>query len=188
MTSDNVIETERLVLRAWRDSDAGELFRWASDPFIGPAAGWAPHESVEESRRVIEETLAVPETYAICLKENGQLIGTVSLMFGEATGVEPPLPEDEAELGYWLGRPFWGHGYMTEAAAALLEHGFLDLGLIAVWGRHYVDNYESRRVMERLGMELDHTTLYVERPGTGEVVAEDARVIEREDWLARHGR
>jgi len=74
------LETERLFLRPWKKEDAKALYELAKDPKIGPAAGWEPHESVEESETIIETILSVPETYAVFLKEENTLIGCVGLM------------------------------------------------------------------------------------------------------------
>ena len=67
--SEMVLRTERLVLRRWEESDAEDLFKYASDPDVGPIAGWPAHQSVDESRDVIKNVLNGQEAYAICLKE-----------------------------------------------------------------------------------------------------------------------
>lgn len=149
----NRITTERLTLRPWTEADAPALFRWASDPEVGPRAGWEPHRSVEESTRIIREVLAVPESYAIVIKGRrpaDEPVGAVGLKFGAAS--ELARDTREAELGYWLARPLWGRGYVPEAACALLAHAFGDLRLSAVWAGHYDGNAQSRRVMEKLGL------------------------------------
>ena len=75
------LETERLLLRPWEEADAEALFRYAQDPAIGPIAGWPPHTSVENSREIIRDVLSAPETYAVVLKESGEPIGSVGLLF-----------------------------------------------------------------------------------------------------------
>ena len=74
-----ILQTKRLILRPWREDDAEDLYRYASDPEVGPPAGWPPHTSVENSREIIRTVLSAPETYAVCLKENGKSIGRPSL-------------------------------------------------------------------------------------------------------------
>ena len=98
-----MLETHRLLLRPWREEDAEELYRYASDNEVGPPAGWPPHTSVENSRDIIRNVLSVPETYAVCLKENGNPIGSIGLKLGDATDMTDR--EDECELGYWIGKP-----------------------------------------------------------------------------------
>lgn len=75
--------TERLQLRPWRESDAESCFQYAKDPQIGPIAGWPIHTSVEDSRNIIRNVLAVPETYAVCRKEDSQAIGSIGLLMKE---------------------------------------------------------------------------------------------------------
>lgn len=75
----SILETQRLILRRWRDSDAEDLYRYASDPDVGPVAGWPPHRNIDESRDVIKDVFDGPEAYAICLKEDGNAIGAIEL-------------------------------------------------------------------------------------------------------------
>lgn len=116
-----ILETKRLLLRPWREEDAKDLYKYASDPDVGPMAGWPVHTSVENSREIISQVLSVAETYAVCLKEDNKAIGCISLKFGDSTDMTDR--EDECELGYWLGRPFWGQGIIPEAANRLIRYG-----------------------------------------------------------------
>lgn len=119
------MKTERLVLRKWTEADADSLFEYAKNPEVGPVAGWPPHKSVEESKEVIRNVFNAPECYAICEKENNIAIGAVELKLNGYTDMTQR--DDECELGYWLGQPFGGKGYMPEAARESLRHGFEDL-------------------------------------------------------------
>lgn len=101
-----ILQTERLILRPWEDSDAESLFEYAKDPDVGPIAGWPAHKSIEESKYVIENVLNGKECYAICEREAGKAIGAVELRLKENTKMTDR--DDECELGYWLGKPFWG--------------------------------------------------------------------------------
>ena len=76
MIQNRTLQTERLILRAWQESDAEALYRYASNPNIGPIAGWPPHTSVENSREIIKTVLSAPESYAVVLKETGEAVGT----------------------------------------------------------------------------------------------------------------
>ena len=172
----NSYETERLTLRPWTEADAPALFRWARDPEVGPRAGWEPHASVKESAKIIREVLAVPESYAIVVRDRvpkDEPVGAVGLKFGAASDLARDARE--AELGYWLARPLWGHGYMPEAARALLDHAFLDLRLETVWAGHYEGNLQSRRVMEKLGLTETRTR------DTGEL-REHVLCVTRAEW------
>lgn len=152
----STLETDRLLLTHWREEDAEALYALASDPDIGPMCGWEPHESEAQSRRVIRNVFSAPENYAILGKASGALLGAVG--FQTPPEVFPELPiTAQRELGYWLGRPYWGRGIMPEAARALLRHGFEEMGLRAVWCSHYVWNTQSRRVIEKCGFQYQFT-------------------------------
>lgn len=144
------IETQRLHLRPWAENDAEALYELAKDPQVGPAAGWPAHKDAEESRQIIRTVLAVPETYAVIRKEDGKLIGSIGLKFGKDSTSEL---QDEPELGYWIGREFWGYGYATEAAKAMIERAFHACYAHAVWCCHYAGNERSRRVIEKCGFQ-----------------------------------
>lgn len=127
---ENILETKRLILRPWLESDAESLYKYAKDPDIGIPAGWPPHKSVEESLEIIKTVLMGKESYAICEKGTNEVIGAIALKLNGNTDMTGR--NDECELGYWLGKPFWGRGYMPEAARELLRHGFEELGIPTV--------------------------------------------------------
>ena len=176
-----VFFTGRLVLSPYRESDAEDLFLYASDPDVGPRAGWRPHESVEESRRTIEEILSVKECYAIRREEDGKAIGAILLQLDSFI---KNGRENECELGYWIGKPFWGRGLIPEAAETLLSHAFDDLGIDTVWCRYYDGNEQSARVQEKLGFLFHHTE---ERflPAFNETRTSFVNVLTREGWETR---
>lgn len=175
------LETERLILRPWKSEDAESLFSFAKDPDVGPIAGWPPHKSVEESREVIKNVFCGKECYAICEKENGAAIGAIELKLNGATDMT--TRDDECELGYWLGKPFWGRGYVPEAARALLKRGFEDLGMTTVWCGYYDGNAKSKRVQEKLGFLFHHTCEDVPVPLLGETRVGHTNYMTKEHWL-----
>lgn len=174
------LETERLVLRPWCEDDAEELYRYAKDPRIGPIAGWAPHASVEHSRDIIRNVFSAPETYAVVLKETGLPVGSVGLLFDGAGNM--PLGEHEAEVGYWIGYPYWGQGLIPEAIRELERHAFEDLGLQALWCAYYDGNDNSRRVQEKCGFEPHHTIDEVPCEFLGDVRPEHFTYLPKERW------
>lgn len=174
------IETERLILRPWCEEDAEELYKYASDPDIGYPAGWPAHTSVEDSRGIIRGVLSVPETYAVCLNDKNLPIGSIGLKMGDATDMTDRA--DECELGYWIGKPFWGQGMIPEAARALLHRAFLVLGMRAVWCGYYDGNTKSRRVQEKLGFVYHHTTQGVDVPLLNEVRKGHVMLLTKEKW------
>ena len=173
-------ETERLILRPWRKDDAESLYKYASDPEVGPKAGWPPHTSVEDSRQIIRQVLSVPETYAVCLRESGEAVGSVGLKMGDATDMTDRA--DECELGYWIGRPFWGQGLIPEASRELLRHAFEDLNMQAVWCGYYDGNTKSRRVQDKLGFVYHHTTEGLEVRLMNEIRTGHVMLMTKETW------
>ena len=149
------METERLILRPWCEDDAESLFAFAKDPAVGPIAGWPTHTSVENSREIIRNILAVNETYAVCLKTDNKAIGSIGLMIGRQSNLD--LPETEGEIGYWIGVPFWGMGLIPEATKELIRHAFVDLNLETLWCGYFEGNAKSKRVQEKCGFVYHHT-------------------------------
>ena len=177
---DTMIETKRLILRPWTEVDAEDCYLYAKDPRVGPIAGWPVHTSVENSRQIIRDVLAVPETYAIVLKETGQPIGSVGLHFHCDLARE----DDEAELGYWLGVPYWGCGLVPEAAWEMLRHAFEDLHLKRVWCGYYDGNERSKRVQEKLGFRYQWTSEDAPVPQMGETRKGHVNCMTKEEWQA----
>ena len=99
------------------ESDAESLYEYAKDPAVGPIAGWPPHTSVDNSREIIKDILAVDETYAVCLKTDNIAIGSIGLLIGKASNID--ISDNEGEIGYWIGVPFWGQGLIPEACKEL---------------------------------------------------------------------
>ena len=149
------LKTERLILRPWKDEDAVQLFALAGDPDIGPRAGWPVHTSAENSLDIIRGVLGAPETYAMVSREKGLPVGSIGLKepderFDDVEGLQ-------LEIGYWIGRDFWGMGLTPEAVKEILRHGFEDLDCAAIWCAHYDFNDQSRRVIEKSGFVYQRT-------------------------------
>lgn len=180
--SEKNMETQRLILRKWTESDAESLFEYAKDPDVGPIAGWQPHKSVEESLNVIRNVLCGKECYAICEKTNNIAIGSIELMLKEHNDMSER--DDECELGYWLGKPFWGRGYMPEAVREMLRHGFEDLGMNAIWCAYFDGNQKSKRVQEKVGFVYHHTCKEVPVPLMNEVRVGHTNLMTKDHWLS----
>ena len=179
MTSEK-IETARLILRRWKESDAENLYKYASDPDVGPIAGWPPHKSIEESKDVIKNVFCGPQCYAVCLKENNAAIGAIELKLNGKTDMTDK--DDECELGYWLGKEFWGRGLIPEAAKALLQHGFENLKMKTVWCGYYDGNLKSKRVQEKLGFVYHHTCDNVPVPLMNETRVGHTNILTKAHW------
>lgn len=174
-----ILKTPRLILRPWCEDDAESLYKYASDEDVGYPAGWPAHTSVENSREIIKNVLSTPETYAVCLTD-GTPIGSIGLKAGSNTDMTDR--EDECELGYWIGKPFWGRGLIPEAARELLRHAFENLEMRAVWCGYYDGNVKSRRVQEKLGFVYHHTTEGLEVELLGEIRTGHVMLLTREAW------
>ena len=143
------MQTERILLRPWRESDAPTLFRYASDPEVGPRAGWSPHRSVEESLEIIRTVFNTDTMWAVELKSTGEAIGCVGYLTAAHSNLQ--IPDDQCEVGYWIARPYWGRGICSEAMQMVVEHCFHDKGFSVLWGDYFPHNPASGRVMEKCG-------------------------------------
>ena len=147
------LHTGRLQLRPFQLSDAADVQRLAGEREIARNTMLVPHpyeDGLAESWIETHETSFQDGqilNLAVVLQESNQLIGAIGLEFCEA--------HRNAELGYWIGLPFGGQGYCTEAARAILSYGFLDRKLHRIHAKHYLKNPASGRVLEKLGMQRE---------------------------------
>ncbi len=151
---DTVIRTERLLLRAWQDTDAERLFYLARDPRIGQGAGFPPHMSVADSLHVIRHILSEAGNFAIVRCEDNLVIGSVGIQFSHENN--PEMKQGEVEIGYWVGMKYQGMGYATEAARAVVHHAFCEMDCLGVWCSCLPANFPSRRVQEKCGFTFHH--------------------------------
>lgn len=149
------LRTRRLHLRAFQLSDAERVQRLAGEKEIAATTTNIPHPYEDGMAETWiaghEESLANREgvVFAIDLvaPDLVGLVGAVGLVLG--------LPDRRAELGYWIGRPYWGRGIATEAATAVLRYGFAELGLTRIHAHHFAGNPASGRVLEKIGMSFE---------------------------------
>ncbi|MBQ7707438.1 MAG: GNAT family N-acetyltransferase [Lachnospiraceae bacterium] len=179
-----IMETERLILRRWKESDAEDLYKYASNPDVGPIAGWPAHKSIEESLDVIQNVFNGKEAYAICLKSDGKAIGAIELKLNGHTDMTDK--DDECELGYWIGKPFWGQGLVPEAAGEIIRHAFEDCNMSKIWCGYYEGNNKSKRVQEKCGFKYQWTTEDVDVPLMNEKRTGHVNLLTKEDWLNSH--
>jgi [ribosomal protein S5]-alanine N-acetyltransferase len=150
-----VIETPRLKLRPQLDSDADALFPYVSDPELPRMVSWAAHEKIEETREWLRsgaELVAAGTDMIWTIEHEGAPVGCVGL-HGIKWGVRA-LRVDRAELGYWIAKPFWRKGLMTEAATAATRWAFETLGLHKVTVMCFEGNVGSQRVIEKVGFRF----------------------------------
>lgn len=146
-----VLKTERLVLRAFEELDLNDFYEYAKVDGVGECAGWKHHESIEESKRILNMFIAEHRTFAVVL--NGKVIGSV--------GIEKSCKEYEKdfsgknlnEIGYVLSKNYWENGYATEAVAAVVSYCFKNLNCDMLTCGHFMNNDRSRRVIEKCGFK-----------------------------------
>lgn len=144
------IETERLILRHWLESDAPALYRYASEPRVSQMALWPCHTSVDMSRYVIQNYfIPNPSTFAIVLKSTLEPIGCIGLV-PQGDEHHAPLP-GEREVGYWIGLPHWNSGFTTEALRALIAYCSDSMHLNSLLITTDARNAASQRVAIKCG-------------------------------------
>ena len=150
MAEQPTLETERLILRPFQQSDAHDVQQLAGDRAIAettlsiphPYEDWMAEEWISKHQDLFDQGKAVH--FAITLKSDQKLVGAVSLM--------NIVKGHQAELGYWTGKPHWNRGYCTEAAREVVRYGFEVLGLNRIHACHFSRNAASGSIMLNLGM------------------------------------
>ena len=145
------MESDRILLRPWREEDADTLYKYASDSEVGPRAGWPPHKSVDESREIIRTLFCGEGMWAVELKETGEAIGCVGYLPAPVSNLK--IADDQCEVGYWIARPYWNKGICTEALQMVINYCFKEKGFSVLWGSHFPTNPASGRVMEKCGFQ-----------------------------------
>ena len=147
------LQTDRLILREFVLEDVPEVQRLVGEWEVAYSLLIVPHpyedgmaqEWIATHRPAYEAGKRV--SWVVTLREEGSLVGSITLHLH-------PL-HDNAELGYWIGKPYWGRGYATEAAEEVVRYGFEDLGLHRIHAKHFGSNPASGRVMRKVGMSLE---------------------------------
>lgn len=177
-----LIKTERLILRSWEENDAESLYEYAQNPAVGPIAGWPVHTSVENSLEIIQTVLSARDTFAVCLKTDHKAIGSIGLIPLAQSYME--VSDTEMEVGYWIGVPFWGNGYIPEAVRALQKYAFEELGCTAMWCGYYDGNEKSKRCQEKCGFTYHHTEENKPCALMGDMRTEHFTYLTKEKWIA----
>lgn len=164
-----VIETERLILRAFKQTDLEFFYEYASVEDVGEMAGWKHHESIDESRKIMDSFINNDKVFAICLKENNKVIGSIGI---EKYGLEDALTEFKnyrgRELGYVLSKDYWGKGLMPEAVNAVIEYLFNELDYDFLLCGYYNFNERSKRVQTKCGFRPYRSLTMTTQMGTKE--------------------
>lgn len=164
-----IIETERLILRAFEMKDLDDFFEYASVEGVGEMAGWHHHENKEISLSILKMFIEQDKTFAICLKENNKVIGSLGI---EKYGMEDALTEffnyQGKEIGYVLSKDYWGKGIMPEAVKAVIDYLFNEQDLDFLTCGYYDFNEQSKRVQQKCGFKPYRKLTMDTRMGTRE--------------------
>ena len=149
------LETERLLLRPWSIEDANTLLQLGSDARVGPAAGWPVLHNIDDSKKMIEYIFSCWGFFALERKNTNELIGSVGILVGKASNFN--IADDEGEILYWLGVPYWHQGYATEAVKKIIQYGFSCLELNQIWCGYFEGNDASKKLQENCGFQYQYT-------------------------------
>lgn len=176
--SNVILRTERLTLRPWRLEDVDDLFEYASVEGVGSMAGWEAHADKWVSQTILERFIENKKTFA--LEYHGKVIGSL----GVEKYPEERFPEFAEkrcrEIGYVLGKPYWGQGLMPEAVNEVIRWLFEEVGLDVIFCGHYLWNTQSARVQEKCGFR--HYSFGSHETQMGTVENDEINILTREDW------
>ena len=175
----DTIQTERLTLRRFLESDLEPMHAYCIKPNVGSHAGWKPHESLADSKRVLSEFMSGDEVWAILEKDSGRLIGSCGLHHDHKR-MNPGV----RMLGYVLDDEFWGRGYMTECAKALIDFGFRKMGLDLISVYHFRENARSKNVILKCGFHFDGVIHQARLLYDGRVVDDMCYSLSKEEYEA----
>ncbi len=161
------IETPRLILRPWRQSDLDDFYEYAGVDGVGQMAGWQPHESIQKSQMILDLFIREKKTFALELRENGKVIGSLGLEPREKSH-EIPEALMGREIGYVLSKDYWGRGLMPEAVKAVIDYCFTVLDFDYLTCGHFYGNNQSCRVIEKCGFSYLRDIDFETRMGTVE--------------------
>lgn len=174
------INTKRLLLRRFMDSDAEVMFTtWANDPEVTRYLSWRPHGTIEVTKDIISSWIGSYEkqdfyNWAIFLKEAGKVIGSIGL-------VDLSEENQRCEIGYCIGKDYWNLGITTEALRAVMVFSFNEVGFNRIQAKHHKDNPASGRVMQKAGMKYEGRLREYFKDKDGEFVDCDLYSIVRAD-------
>ena len=172
------LETKRLILRQLSLTDIDDVFEYAKSNNVGPNAGWRPHISKSESEAFINYSMkkrdfGQPGIYAIILKENQKMVGTIEIH---------SYNKYKAEIGFVLNPDFWGQGIAVEAAKATIIYAFEVLKLKRLQYGYFLFNNRSKRVCEKLGFVEEGILRNKFQNYDGEIIDEVIASITSEDY------
>lgn len=165
------LETERLILREWRENDAADMFEFCKN-FDIASAGWKIHENIDETLECISSFIKFQEAWAIVIQDNGKVIGSILLS-------DINRHDRYKEIEYVISKYYQNKGYATEAVKGVLKYAFTELDLLVVAVCHYPFNVKSKRVIEKCGFTYEGTLRKYSRNLTDSVRCS----MTKEEWI-----
>ncbi len=171
------IETDRLVLRRFKLSDLNDFYDYAKNPNVGPNAGWDFHKSKKESLLLLKNFIESNEVWALELKENSKVIGSIGLHKDRKRE-----NKSACMMGYVLGEDYWGKGLATEAAKAIIQYAFerMDASILSVY--HYSFNERSKGVIMKCGFKFEGILRFSTVTQNGSVYDDCCYSMTREEY------
>lgn len=164
-----IIETRRLILRAFKESDLDDFFEYASVEGVGEKAGWHHHQTKEKTKEILDIFIKEDKVFALVDKEKNKVIGSLGV---ELYGMEKELSEfnnyQGREIGFVLSKSYWGQGIMPEAVKAVIDYLFGELNLDFLTCGYYNFNSQSKRVQEKCGFKPYRSLIMETRMNTKE--------------------
>ncbi len=173
------LETTRLLLKKISLKNIDDIFEYASNPLVGPNAGWKPHDSKVETEEFIKFALkkreyGQPGVYAIYYKEHNKLIGTIEIH---------SFKEYKAEIGFVLSPKYWNKGIMTEAAKAVIVYAFEILNIGRLTYGYFIFNERSKRVCDKLEFTFEGILRNKFKNYDGQIIDEAVSSIIKEEYF-----
>ena len=164
-----ILETERLVLRPFVLSDLDDFYEYASVEGVDEMAGWKHHENKEKTQEILDNFINEDKTFAIVLKENNKVIGSLGVeLYGMEEALTGFYEYKGREVGYVLSKDYWGKGLMTEAVKTVINHLFTQLNLDFITCGYYDFNIQSKKVQDKCGFRPYRKLMMDTRLGTKE--------------------
>ena len=172
------LETNRMILRAWKIDDLDDFYEYAQNAKVGPNAGWEPHKNKEISLKILQSFIEKDEVRAIVYKENDKVIGSLGVHCDEKrNGVNAKM------IGYVLSENYWDKGLMSEAVKQVVKYLFEEEKHDVISCYHYPFNIRSKRVIEKCGFKYEGILRLSSKIFDGSVYDDVCYSITKEDYF-----
>lgn len=178
-----VLQTDRLLLRCWRETDLHDFYAYARVDGVGQPADWPPHKSLADTKAIPDTFIKEKTTFA--LEHRGHVIGSLGIEEYHRENFPELEPLAGRALGYALSKDYWGQGLMPEAVRAVTDYLFRVQKLDFLLLGHFVWNHQSARVAEKCGFRYSKTCTHVNQYGKTEATRQNILCrpgLERVSW------